>query len=58
MVTNQHAVNHENAVRELATIFGFRKLNENARAVLELALKIAVKNGRAQLVDGEYRPIA
>ena len=58
MVTNQHAVSHENAVREIATVFGFRKLNENARASIESAFKIAIKKGRAQLVEGEYRPIA
>ena len=57
LVKNHMAVSIENAVRELAATFGFRKLNANVRALIEKVLARAVKDGKVSLVDGEYRPV-
>ena len=51
------AVSIENAVRELAATFGFRKLNANVRTLIEKVLARAVKDGKVSLGDGEYSPV-
>jgi hypothetical protein len=55
MVKRLHSVSHNDAVREIAAVFGFKTLTSKTRIPIEIAIEKAVKDKLIALSDGEYR---
>lgn len=54
LVERVHNVPTDDAIRELANIFGFKAVTEKTSDALKRAIKVSLEKGRVQLVDGEF----
>jgi len=57
IVSRVRSINENDAIREVAQIFGFKRITERCRNALTKSFNAAVKNGRIALVDHDYRAI-